>query len=245
MLYVAESSFEVRTSFTGRLCCTVALTCLVIHLTPHHAGYVGGNARFCAQHRSDGMQLVRQVLTPEDPTPLALPDLASARTSTLTRPGFNTKAVVPQELSLGERVTGDSDTLRFLNPGPDIASVSPPPVAATTSTTPGSASLSVTTSVCVPGNVAVASLEGQTLQTLSVEEDPVPPTVPDPAELKRGTCEVRMHNWCLACFSSWAASMLQCFDVLTPPPPPPFPATKQNICQMEGYLLSCPVSPCL
>lgn len=215
----------------------------------NHAGYVGGNARFCAQHRSDAMQIVRQALTPEGPTPLALPDLTSARTSTLARPGFISKAVVPPELSLGPRVAGDSDALRFLNPGPDMASSSPPPGAAATTTTPGSASSSVSTinSACTPDSGATASFEGQTVQTvqtvqtLSVEAEPTPPTVPDPAELKRGTCEVRVQNWCVAFFSSW---VLRCFD--DPSPLDLDEAKLPSARWEEGVLpfLKCPTSPC-
>lgn len=87
-------------------------------------------------------------------------------------------------------------------PPPPLPPPPPPPPPDGTNptsvlTADGSASRPTPAATAVPnacvvasGNSATCTAEQNALQTRSVEAEPTPPTVPDPAELKRGKCEV-------------------------------------------------------
>lgn len=152
----------------------------------------------CAQHRSARVLNVRPALALEGPNSLTLPneqppnerplpDVLSPRTNHFAR-SRELQPVVP-EVPLGTRVAGDPQAIRFPSAGPDLSGVSSLAPAVSTSM-PECMSSAASAGGCANGTAAPLG-EGP-IHMLSVEAEPTPPTVPDPAEVKRGTCEVRV-----------------------------------------------------
>lgn len=183
----------------------------------HDAGEGGGGARVCAQHHSVGLLNTRlphatavtnktmlvniqASLSPQQRSPHNIPsprtsqDAADALT---LNPWKEFRPIIP-ELPLVARSVVESQAvaiIKFPSVSPGIFPLAPLTLAISDITSGNVTSSDASVGECAPdtiGSLSAAVPLGQSMvQMLGVEAELKPPTVPDPAEMKRGTCEVR------------------------------------------------------